>query len=117
MSNSAFNLNTTNQRVTTIASSATPTPAGDDTDLFTVTALAAAATFAAPTGTPTNGQKLMIRIKDNATARTLAWNAIYVSTSNGTLPTTTVISKELYVGFIYDSTAAKWHCMGVTQVV
>ncbi|MGI9028163.1 MAG: glycosyl hydrolase family 28-related protein [Candidatus Saccharimonadales bacterium] len=111
----------TNKRVTqrsnTITSSATPTPAGNDTDLFTVTALAAAATFAAPTGTPTNGQKLMIRIKDNATARTLAWNAIYVSTSNGTLPTTTTISKELYVGFIYDSTAVKWHCMGVTQVV
>jgi hypothetical protein len=53
------------ERVNTIVSSATPTPAGDTTDEFTVTALAVNATFAAPTGTPTEGQVLLIRIKDN----------------------------------------------------
>ena len=63
----------TNKRITkrvgTEASSATSTPTADTVDMWTVTALAASDTFAAPTGTPTNGQTLLIRIKDNGTAR------------------------------------------------
>lgn len=102
------------ERVTTVASGATPTPAGDDSDIFTVTALAEAATFGAPTGTPTNGQKLIIRIKDNATARTLSWNAIYRA-GDIPLPTTTVISKTIYLGFIYNSADSKWDLVGLVQ--
>jgi hypothetical protein len=102
------------KRVNTITTSSTPTPAGDTTDMFTVTALAGSATFAAPTGTPTDGQPLMIRIKDNGTARTLAWNPIYVAGSDVALPTTTVISKTMYVGFFYDAALTKWVCMSVT---
>lgn len=101
----------TNKRVdprsTTIASSSTPTPDGDASDIFTVTALAAGATFAAPSGTPVNGQRLVIRIKDNGTARTLAWNAIYRAIGI-TLPTTTVISKTMYLGMFYNSADTKW---------
>ena len=108
----------TNKRITareqTEASSATPTPTSDSADIYTLTALAANATFAAPTGTPTQGQKLIIRILDNGTARTLGWNAIYVS-RGATLPTTTVISKYLYVGLIYNSTASKWDCVAVSS--
>jgi hypothetical protein len=48
----------TNKRVTprvnTVTSSATITPTGDVSDLYTVTALATNATIAAPTGTPTD---------------------------------------------------------------
>lgn len=97
-----------NTRITTITSSATPTPAGDTTDQFTVTALATGATFAAPTGTPVDGQKLTIRIKDNATAQTLAWNAIYRAGTDVPLPTTTVLSKTMYAGFIYNAADTKW---------
>lgn len=102
-------------RTTTIASSATPTPNIDTTDIFTITALSdATATFGAPTGTPINGQKLIIRIKDNATARILAWNAIYRAGADVALPLTTVISKTLYCGFMYNSTDTKWDLMAVT---
>lgn len=101
-------------RVGTIASSSTPTPDADANDVFTVTALAANATFAAPSGTPSNGQSLLIRIKDNGTARTLAWNAIYRAVGV-TLPATTVISKVLYIGCIYNSAASKWDVLGVSQ--
>jgi len=101
----------TNKRITkrevTIASSATPTPNSDTTDIYTITALAEAATFGAPTGTPTQGQTLLIRIKDNATARALSWNAIYRA-GDTVLPTTTVLSKTMYCGFIYNSTDTKW---------
>jgi len=95
------------ERVSTITSSITPTPNGDITDIFTITALAVWATIAAPTWTPTNWQKLIIRIKDNATAQTLAWNAIYRAWDVA-LPTTTIISKTMYVWFIYNSNDIKW---------
>ena len=108
----------TNKRITkrevTIASSATPTPNSDITDIYTITALAEAATFGAPTGTPTQGQTLLIRIKDNATARALSWNAIYRAGTDLALPTTTVLSKTMYVGFIYNITDTKWDLMMVT---
>ncbi len=102
----------TNKRITkreaTVASSATPTPNADTTDIYTITALAAAAEFGAPTGTPTQGQALIIRIKDNSTIRELTWNAIYRASSDLALPTTTVDDKTMYLGFIYNDTDSKW---------
>jgi hypothetical protein len=103
-----------NPRVSTTASSATPTPNGDADDMYTVTALAAGATFGAPTGTPVDGQRLVIRVKDNGTARTLAWNAIYRGIGV-TLPTTTVISKTLYIGLKYNTADTKWDALAVAQ--
>lgn len=101
------------KRVTSEASNATPTPNADTTDIHIITALAAGATFGAPTGTPTQGQQLIIRIKDNGTARTLAWNAIYRASSDLALPTTTVINQTLYCGFIYNSTDTKWDLLAL----
>ena len=66
----------TKARVVTEASNATPTPNADTTDEHTITALAAAAAFAAPSGTPTEGQPMIIRIKDNGTARALSFDGI-----------------------------------------
>jgi len=108
------NLASGTTRTVTVASSATPTPNADITDIYTVTALAEAATFGAPTGTPVNGQKLIIRIKDNATIRALSWNAIYVARGVA-LPTTTVASKYLYLGFIYNSQSSTWDLIATSQ--
>jgi len=97
------------------ASSATPTPTGNYVvNEYYLTALATAPTFAAPSGTPVNGNRLIIRIKDNGTARALAWNAIYRALEFA-LPTTTVISKTLYCGFIYNSTDSKWDMLATNQ--
>lgn len=103
-------------RVTATTSSATPTPNADTTDAYELTALAEAAAFGAPTGTPVNFQKLLIRIKDNGTARALTWNAAFVAGGTA-LPTTTVISKILTVGFIYNTANSlnKWQCVGSQQ--
>lgn len=96
------------EEITTTASSATPTPTGGSLkNFFTVTALAAGATFGAPSGTPVNGNTIIMRVKDNGTARTLAYNAIYRAIGV-TLPTTTVISKTMYFGMKYNSTDSKW---------
>jgi hypothetical protein len=97
-------------RVTAATNSDTaPTPDADTTDIYTFTALSVAPTFGAPTGTPVNGQKLIIRIKDNGTARALNWNAAYVA-GGSSLPTTTVINKTMHLGFIYntDNALNKW---------
>lgn len=98
--------------ITTTASSSTPTPVISTdiacTDILTVTAQAATATFAAPSGTAMNGKKLIIRIKDNGTARTLNWNAIYRGGGDIALPSTTVLSKTMYLGFVYNSADTKW---------
>lgn len=102
----------TNKRITvrigTETSSATTTINADSYDQWNITALAAADAIAAPTGTPTDGQKLIIRIKDNGTARALTWNAIFRFSSDMAAPSTTVISKTLYVGFIYNAADSKW---------
>ena len=100
--------------VQSVASSATVTPTSDN-NIVVITAQAAALTMAIPTGTPVQGQALMIRIKDNGTARAITW-----TTGTGgyraigvTLPTTTVINKTTYVGLIYNSTDSRWDAIGV----
>jgi hypothetical protein len=95
-------------RVVSAASSATPTPNADTTDLFVLTALGAAAEFAAPTGTPTDGQVLRVRIKDDSTARALTYNAIYRASSDLALPSTTVDDATLYMEFTYNAADTKW---------
>lgn len=101
-------------RVTSITSSSSPTPDVDTTDQLNITALAANATFGAPTGTARDGKKLLIRIKDNGTARTLGWNAIYRAIGL-VLPTTTTISKTLYVGMVYNAADTKYDVIAVTE--
>ena len=97
-------------RVQTVTSSATVTPLSTN-DLVIITAQAVGLTLANPTGTFTEGQALMIRIKDNGTARTIAFDTNYRAIGV-TLPTTTVISKTLYLGIIYNSTDSKWDVIG-----
>ena len=99
-----------NARVQTVTSSATVTPVSTN-DLVIITAQAVGLTLANPTGTFTEGQALMIRIKDNATARTIAFDTNYRAIGV-TLPTTTVISKTLYLGVIYNATDGKWDIVG-----
>jgi hypothetical protein len=99
------------RRTTSVASNTAPAPDISTTDLYAITALAGAAIVGAPTNSgaaATDGQGLMFRIKDNGTARTLNWNAIYRAGSDVILPTTTVLGKTLYVGFIYNAADAKW---------
>jgi hypothetical protein len=99
-------------RVQSVTSSATVTPTSAN-DIVNITAQAAGLTLANPTGTFAEGQSLIIRIKDNGTARAITWDTNYRAIGV-TLPTTTVISKTTYVGVIYNSTDTKWDVIGVT---
>jgi len=103
-------------RVGTEVSSATPTINTDNVDAHSITALGLAITSMTTnlSGTPTNFQKLTIRILDNGTARTIAWGASFEDAGQ-VLPTTTVISKLLTAGFIYNTVTSKWGCVAVVN--
>jgi hypothetical protein len=79
----------------------------------TITALASANTIGAPTGTLTDKNQLIIRIKDNGTARALTYNAVFRVSSDLALPSTTVVSKTLYLGFKYNVADTKWDLLAV----
>jgi hypothetical protein len=109
----------TNKRITprigTTTSAATITPTADASDQYNVTALATTATFAIPSGTPTNGQKLSIRITDSGSGQTISW-----TTSAGgyrvigtTLPTSIAAGKTIYVGCVYNTEAGYWDVVAV----
>ena len=101
-----------NPRVQSVTSSATVTPTSTN-DLVKITAQAAGLTLANPTGTFAEGQSLIIRIKDDGTARAITYGSDYRAIGV-TLPTTTVLSKTTYLGIIYNDTDTKWDVVGVT---
>lgn len=113
----------TNKRVTPrINSQASPSSPlawnSDSYDAYHITALANALTINADSGTPTNGQKMIFRIKDNGTARALTWTtgASKAFRAIGvTLPTTTVAGKTVYVGCIYSDADSRWDAVAVAQ--
>ena len=96
-----------NPRTSSTASTATLTPDISAFDQYNLTAQAAGLTVEAPTGTPVDGNKLIIRILDNGTPQTITWNATY-TVIGPTLPTTTTANKMIYVGCVYNSTNTRW---------
>lgn len=107
----------TNKRITsrssTTTSSATPTINTDNTDIFGLTAQAVDITSFTTnlSGTPTDGQKLWIYIVGTA-ARAITWGASFES-STATLPTTTVTTNRLDIGFVWNVATSKWRCVAV----
>jgi hypothetical protein len=99
-------------RIQSITSAATITPTSDTADQYEVTALAVAATIAAPTGTPGDGQKLILRISDSGSSQTLSWNAAYYALGI-TLPTATTAGKTTYVGLVYNLANTRWDAIAL----
>lgn len=98
------------ERVVVITDATSITINADTTDLATQANTQATGTLTinSPTGTPVNGQKLMLRLQ-STNVQTFSWNAIFAGSTDLPLPTaSTGSSKYDYVGFIYNSTAAKW---------
>jgi hypothetical protein len=99
-------------RVVTATDDATAVIDVDVTDQYQLTAVANATEFTV-TGTPVNGQKLIIRLKDAGAGKGLTWTGF---TAVGvTLPTTTVAGKTHYIGCIYNSAASTWDAVAVVQ--
>lgn len=103
-------------RVLSITSSATPTINTDNYDCVKITALATAVTSMTTnlTGTPDDFDTLVIRIKDDGTARSISFGSSF-EPKGVALPTTTVANKELTVGFFWNSISTKWGCVSSAQ--
>jgi hypothetical protein len=108
----------TNKRVTTRSlaaanTSGTITPASDTYDQVNYL-LTGTVAFAVPSGTPTNGQKLNIRLYA-ASTQTVSWT----TSSTGyrvigtTLPTSVASGKTVYVGCVWNSTDSFWDVVAV----
>jgi len=102
------------KRVQAVTSAGTVTASLDNDDVVTITAQAAALTLANPTGTGTQGQSLVFRIKDNGTARAITYGANFRAIGV-TLPTTSVINKAVYLGGFWNSTDTKLDIVAVAQ--
>ena len=96
-----------------VASAATVTPTFLN-DQVNITAQAVALALANPTGTAVANHGIVIRIKDNATARAITYDTQYRGVGLN-LPTTTVISKTLYLGMIYNAADMKWDVVSTAQ--
>ena len=103
-------------RTQTVVSAATVTPNADDDDIVSVSAQAEALAVAnpSPAYTVVNGQKFILRIKDDGTGRVITWGDEYRAIQSS-LPATTTASKTLYLGFIYNTADTKWDLVANAQ--
>lgn len=100
------------KRVVTTTDDATAVIDVDVTDVYELSAVANATTFTL-TGTPTDGQTLIVRVKDAGVTKGLTWTGF---TEIGvTLPTDTTVSKWHIVGVIYNSAASQWQAVAVVE--
>ena len=103
-------------RVVAITDATSITINADTTDVAKQTNTQAVGTLTvnAPTGTLADGQKIVLRLQ-STNVQTFSWNAIFVGSTDLALPTASSgASKYDYIGFIYNSTATKWHLLAKT---
>lgn len=102
-------------RSLTTSTNTTITPPSDVVDMYAVTALASDATIAPPSGSPVNGQRLVIRLKAVTSTRNLTWT----TTSGGyraigvTLPATLAASKTMYAVCHYNTDDTYWDVVDI----
>jgi len=98
-------------RTGSTTSSATPTINTDDVEYYELTAQTADITSFTTnlSGTPVKGQNLWISITGTA-ARAITWGASFEA-STVALPTTTVTTNRLDVGFKWNDVTSKWRCV------
>jgi len=96
------------ERVVTTTDDATSVINIDTTDVYELSAVANNTEFTV-TGTPTDGQKLIVRYKDAGVSKTLTWT--FATALGITLPAATTAGKWGYVGLTYNLAATQWHAV------
>lgn len=97
-------------RTNAAADATSITPNIDAAEIVTQinTQAAGVLTINVPSGTPVDGQRLMLRIT-STNIHTFVWDAVYAGSTDLPLPgATSGSSKTDYLGLLYNSTAAKW---------
>lgn len=109
----AISNSTIAKRIVVIADGTSITMNADTTDIATQanTQTAGTLTINAPTGTPANGQQLMLRLR-STNVQTFSWNSVFAGSSDVPLPTASSGATLYdYMGFQYNSTASKWQLL------
>lgn len=96
-----------NPRVYSVNTTATLTINVDSYDQANVTALSEALTIANPTGTPSDGQGLLIRIDPRATAYALTFGSQF-NPFGSALPTTTQSNLGMYIAAFWNAARSTW---------
>lgn len=106
----------TNKRITakSLAAANTSGSVTPDSDAYDQVnyLLTGSTSFANPSGTPTNGQKLHIRLYAASTQTVSSWGDGYRIIGT-LLPTSVPAGKTIYVGCIWNSTDSKWDVVAV----
>lgn len=89
-------------------------PAAGTYDMFVATAQTGSVYFDTPTGTPFDGQKMLIRVTASSTT-SLAFAGASYRAIGVTLPSTLLGTYTLYLGCIWNSTASKWDVVAVNS--
>lgn len=113
----------TNKRITARVNAQTTTTSpwawnSNSYDQQSFSALANALTINADAGTPTDGQKTILRFEDNGTGQALTWTTGSTNAFRAigvTLPTSTVAGKTTYVGCVYNALDSRWDVLAVAQ--
>ncbi len=102
------------RRVVTVTQSATPAIDTDNTDVASITGLAQPITSMSTnlTGTPVDGDTLIVRITDNGITQAIAWGSSF-EPSTIAPPSTTVASAMIMAGFMWNIATSKWRCIAV----
>lgn len=100
------------KRVTYITTDATPSYSVETADAVNITALAENITSmtSGQIGTPYDFQRLIFRIKDNGSSRTISWGSLFAN-KGATAPTSTTVNKLHTVTFEWDDVTGKWGCI------
>lgn len=93
------------RRVSTVAYAANIDVNADNYDVLACNSLTGNVVVNAPTGTPTDGQRLVVRLTQDATGgRTITYNAAFVTVTASTTTLSTTETREFY----WHASRAKW---------
>ena len=104
----------TTPRISTTASTATLTADIDTYNIYSVSAQAAGITIADPTGTPNDGDIIVIRLKDDGTTRAITYGSAWSNISGLDSLTDTVVSKWSVIGAMWNAGTSKWQIISIT---
>lgn len=109
------NLTVSGQLQVTAGSTSSGSTITPTSQVYSVTALAAAATVNVPSFTAWDGAPFIIRILDNGTSRALTFAAGYTNQSGLDTPTATVAGKLMTIGGMYSASTSKWQILSISQ--
>jgi len=102
--------------ITTIETTDNLIPSGEEKiNVYFITNLQSDITINNPSGSPQEGNKILIRIRDDGSAKSIFWDTAYNSSVVYDLPNSTSPNKTLYLEFTYNSLTNTWDLKNMAE--